>query len=532
MAIGSPFHDRSWSPAEALPETKPVARDRRGSEFAAPSEGMLDLNLVRAAIQDGLLMVFGPDGDPVPPQVFGAAAAEQPDAGVPLSGGPAVRAERIAAVLDAQISGPPGPSQAGDEAWIRAMLGIGPQPEMATADELLAEACTVEVVAFGRDLMITAPNGATFLLADARSWAPEGISLRVAGQGPVALGDLVARLLARADQEHIGPSPNEFAAPECKAWLQGDALRIDLPELGTVDLARPEDGAVAAPSVSLFMASGEVATLDDLLNALSMPIAAPAPTRHADPLAPRSPQFAADEQPPHAVPLALGLPDALAAEPDRVALVVVRGLPDGASLSAGMKSGDGGWLLSPRDLPGLSLTPPRDGASDLALEVAAIAIVSPEGELTSAAATVLVPLRSAAAERAPSPPDEPAPSPMAEPAPSCVIEPAVAGPAPSPPDEPAQASIPLGLDPQVLSRGGPFDAAIVRDLPAGVTLSAGTYDPAIAGWVLLPHQLRNLSVVWAGGPGADLTLRLLGVCLRPGAGARPRVLARVPVTID
>jgi hypothetical protein len=94
------------------------------------------------------------------------------------------------------------------------------------------------------------------------------------------------------------------------------------------------------------------------------------------------------------------------------------------------------------------------------------------------------------------------------------------------------ASIPLRLDPQVLRAGGPFDAVIVRDVPAGVTLSAGTYDPAIAGWVLLAHQLRDLRVQLADDRSAQFTLSLLGVSLRPGGRARPRVLARVPVTID
>jgi hypothetical protein len=83
-----------------------------------------------------------------------------------------------------------------------------------------------------------------------------------------------------------------------------------------------------------------------------------------------------------------------------------------------------------------------------------------------------------------------------------------------------------------LSSGGPFDAVIVRDLPAGVTLSAGTYDPAIAGWVLLPHQLSELSVIAARDQSAEFMVTLWGICLRPGDGGRPRVLARVPVTID
>jgi uncharacterized protein YjeT (DUF2065 family) len=238
MAIGSPFHEPSWSPSGGLPNTAPVEPESRGSGLHVPTEGALDLGLVRAAIQDGLLMVFGPEGDPVPPQVFVAAAAEQPDAGIRLVGGPPVRAECVGAVLDAQSSGQVASGQVGGEAWIKAMLGIGPQPEMARNEDLLAEGCTLDVVGFGRELMITSPNGATFLLADARSRTPDGISLRVAGEGPVALGELVAHLLAGAAQDHTDPSAKEFAAPECKAWLEGEALRIELPEFGAVDLAR------------------------------------------------------------------------------------------------------------------------------------------------------------------------------------------------------------------------------------------------------------------------------------------------------
>ena len=145
MAIGSPFHERSWSPAEPISQATPGEREGRGPGLGTPAEGALDLGLVVAAIQDGLLMVFGPDDDPIPPQVFGAAAAEQPDAAVRLVDGPAVRAERIAAVLDAQTGGRLGSDRGGEEAWIRAMLGVGPQAEMAGADDLLAEGSTREV---------------------------------------------------------------------------------------------------------------------------------------------------------------------------------------------------------------------------------------------------------------------------------------------------------------------------------------------------------------------------------------------------
>jgi hypothetical protein len=112
-----------------------------------------------------------------------------------------------------------------------------------------------------------------------------------------------------------------------------------------------------------------------------------------------------------------------------VALVVVRGLPKAASLSAGVASGDGSWLLSPRNLAGLSLAVPPDLTGDLPLELVAISVASRDGALTSASQAVVVPLRPDAVQVAPAP-------------------------------------IPLGLDPQALSEGGPFDAIIVLGVPA------------------------------------------------------------------
>ena len=543
MAVGSSMSEPSWSPAGGPSEATPAEPARDEFAPAAPAEGPLDLALVRATIRDGLLMVFGPEGDPVPPQVFGVAAAARPDAGVRLMDGPRVRAERVAAVLDAQMSGHLGSGLGGDEPWIRAMLGIGSQPDVAGTDGLSAEACRLDVVAFGQELMITSRNGATFLIADARARTPESICVWVGSEGPIAPGTLADRLLSGAGQDSAEPNPSEFTMPECKAWLEDDALLLDLPEIGPVYLAHIGDAGATAPAASLFTASGEVATISDLLSALSGPVSLaaaiehpeylPAVTERADHLPPSPVPSAADGSTARALPLTIGLPDALAAAPDRVVLVAVRGLPEGASLSAGVASGDGSWLLSPPDLPGLSLTPPRDWASDLSLEIAAIAIASHEGELTASASTVLVPWRSTAVE--------PAPAFVVEPAPSAALgsgssraeheQAATVGSASSWKVEPARTSIRLDLDPQSPSEGETFDAFIVRDLPAGVSLSAGTYDPAMDVWVLLPHQLTGLSVLTSGGWTEDFSLSLMGVSLRAGAGARPRLLARVPVSI-
>ena len=373
-------------------------------------------------------------------------------------------------------------------------------------------------------------------------------------------------------------------------------------------LAHIADAGATAPAASLFTASGEVATINDLLDALSGPVPQPAVPEQAESLPaapeqaeslppapeaesrpaapeaeslpaaiervedlpPSSVQRDADGPPARAVPLAIDLPAALAGAPDRVALVVVRGLPEGSSLSAGAASGDGSWLLAPQDLSGLSLTPPRNWASDLSVEISAIAIASPAGDLTATASTVIVPW-SAAVGPEPCATGDPASSTVGEPAPSAAVSPgccpavapaasasigsasspwvtpapsAAVGPgccpavapapsasigsASSPWVAPTRASIPLDLEAHFPSEGGAFDAFIVRDLPTGVSLSAGTYDPALGVWVLLPHQLTGLSILTPGGWSEDFSLSLTGVCLHAAAGP-PRLLARVPV---
>jgi hypothetical protein len=492
MATGLPFHEQSWSPADGLPEGAAAADGR--SEFVpgSPTEGALDLGLVRAVIEDGLLMVFGPDGDPIPPEIFGAVAAEQPNAGIRWRDGHRVVAERVAAVLDAQTRGHLGAGRdKADNAWIEAMLGIGPQPEMAAAQDLLAEDCTLGVIAFCKELLITSPTEETFLIAEGRSRLPESICLRLANEGPIALSDLVARLLAGAGGDRsaaASANSDEFAAPACHAWIEAAELVIDLPTVGQVHLAQSTGDVGTGALASVFRSDGETVTIADLARALGYPAAPPTATAHDRDVTPVA------ASPTRSVPLNLVLPDTGAAEPNGVALVVVRGLPKTASLSAGVASGDGSWLLSPRSLAGLSLTVPPGLMVDLPLEVVAVSVASGDGALTSASNTQVIPLRSDAVEV-------------------------------------ARAPIALGLDPQALSQGEPFDAIIVLDVPAGTTLSPATHDPVIDAWVLRPRALAELSVLPARGHSQDFTLSLFGVCLQPGSRADPRLLAQVPVTV-
>jgi hypothetical protein len=486
MAIGLPFHDQSWSPADAVPEATPTPAG------AEAREGSLDLGLVRAVIEDGLLMVFGPDGDPIPPEIFAVAAAEQPDARIDVRDGLRVAAERIAAVLDAQMRGHLGSAQGGaDHAWIEAMLGVGPQPAMAEDEDLLAEDGAVKVVAFGKELLITSTSGESFLIAQARSRHPHSICLRLANAGPIAVSDLVARLLAGPGAHRSDAAfahRDEFAAPDCRASLKGDELVIDLPTIGQVHLARSLEDAGAGALASVFMSNGETATLDDLARDIGRP--APLRTAAASDQA-LAPRIAA---PTRAVPLSLALPAGGGTGPDGVALVLVRGLPEAASLSAGVGGGDGSWLLSPQDLSGLSLMLPAGSAADRPLEIVAISVASRDGELTSASGTVVVPAESDALEVAPAP-------------------------------------IALGLNPHALGEGGAFDVIVVLDAPAGASLSPATYDAAIDAWVVLPRQLAELCVLPAAGHEQDFTLSLFGLSLQPDSREDPRLLAQIPVSV-
>ena len=513
MAVTSPASEPARSPGRASPQDSAAEAGGPGFEIAVAFEPdddrALDLKLMRAVIEDGILMVLGPDGDPVPPQSFGAAAAKQPDALVRLTDGPGIRAERIAAVLDAQRGGRLGSGEGGDETWIRAMLGIGPRPEMASGEDLDTERHSVEIIAFGKEMMITSPAGGTFLIAEARTATPASIRLLGAGGEPLALGAVVARLLGRTDRAGAGTmraKVNERTLPDCETWIEDGALVIDLAEIGAMHFVRSRS-LDEGPFISVFMPDGETATIDELLEALSRSqispqayvsrhdLAGPTPAEEAPDV---DPGFASNalEVPGDAslpVPLAVRLPDTLGARPDEIALVVVRQLPPGASLSAGVASGDGDWLLSPTDLSGLSLTPPSGWTRDLRLEIVAIAVQDRDGELASASKPIEVPLH------------------------------------PAPPADVAR-PIPIAVDPQVLSGEAPFDAIIVRDLPARAKLSAGAYDSAIDSWVLLPSQVAELAVTPDVGQSDNFTITLLGVRLSDG-GARPRLLARMPITV-
>lgn len=110
-----------------------AAKDAKPGDSPNPA-----LEQMRLSLEDGLLMVFGPEGDPVPPRAFAAAAAADPEARLGLPDGTKVPASRVAAVLDAQVLGRLGRPERGN-GWILAMLYEGVGPKEASEEQLRAE---------------------------------------------------------------------------------------------------------------------------------------------------------------------------------------------------------------------------------------------------------------------------------------------------------------------------------------------------------------------------------------------------------
>lgn len=87
-------------------------------------------------VEDGLLMAFGPDGDPMPPSLVKSACADDPKGTLQLESGKTVDRRCVLNVLDAQQKGPLADKP--NDGWIDAMLCLGGAFE-PTSPELLQQ---------------------------------------------------------------------------------------------------------------------------------------------------------------------------------------------------------------------------------------------------------------------------------------------------------------------------------------------------------------------------------------------------------
>lgn len=88
-------------------------------------------------IEDGLLMAFGPDGDPVPPSLLKSTDADHAGDELILESGEWVDRQRVLDVLDAQQKG--ALCDHPNDKWVEAMLGLAGGFEPTTPERLAEE---------------------------------------------------------------------------------------------------------------------------------------------------------------------------------------------------------------------------------------------------------------------------------------------------------------------------------------------------------------------------------------------------------
>lgn len=109
-------------------------REPAGDGHVSPAADVAGTICLR--VEGGLLMAFGPDGDPMPPSLVKAACADDPKGTLQLESGKTVDRRRVLNVFDAQQKG--SLADEPNDGWIEAMLCLGGAFE-PTAPELLEQ---------------------------------------------------------------------------------------------------------------------------------------------------------------------------------------------------------------------------------------------------------------------------------------------------------------------------------------------------------------------------------------------------------
>ncbi len=135
-------------------------------------------------------------------------------------------------------------------------------------------------------------------------------------------------------------------------------------------------------------------------------------------------------------------------DPDENLAITISDIPEGVSLSAGIENPDGSITLTPDELSGLTLTPPKNFSGSLDLTISATSAESGDRAVTSDTLTVtLAPVADAPALSAPN----------------------VSG------DE--DTTIALNASVSVTDTDETISSIVISDIPAGVTLNGGTLNP-------------------------------------------------------
>ena len=369
--LAPPPQARRQAPSEAAElgwSAAPSGESPGGAPSRTAEEPRLALGQMRLAIEDGLLMVFGPERDPVPPHAFAAAAAAHPDAPLALPDGTAAPASRVAAVLGAQSLGRLG---AADQAagWILAMLREGGGLEPASDDQLRAEQI--------------APGSQPTVATDAGGVAPESdeqtqscdceqTAAAEADAAPATPQDENAAACEALDRASPDRAAASIEPSHALPWPELDPEEPTLTDSGPYLDAEENAQADAAGNLEAGdPGGGEPGLVRDGGTATADDVASPAGVR----------MIALELNPP-----------ALAGE--AFDALVIRDLPAGALLSAGAYDpAIDGWVLRSQDLGGLAVLSPPELRADFTVTLLGIALRP--GEANTARILARLPVRVA-----------------------------------------------------------------------------------------------------------------------------------------
>ncbi|MCC7280756.1 MAG: hypothetical protein IT556_00150, partial [Acetobacteraceae bacterium] len=177
--------------------------------------------------------------------------------------------------------------------------------------------------------------------------------------------------------------------------------------------------------------------------------------------------------------------------------IVIAGLPPGSVLSAGTQQADGSWVLTPDQLAGLLLTPPRDWSGDAVLSIRAI-VTGQTGDQVETATTLNLHVEAVA------------------------DAPAVAASGGGAEDT----AIPLSLDVRATDIDGSESITSVRisGVPDGASLSAGTRG-ADGVWTLDPADLAGVTLTPPLHFSGSIGLALTAVSTEPNASTAASAIA-------
>ncbi|MCP4345548.1 MAG: hypothetical protein GY795_08480 [Desulfobacterales bacterium] len=160
--------------------------------------------------------------------------------------------------------------------------------------------------------------------------------------------------------------------------------------------------------------------------------------------------------------------------------VVISGVPSDAVLSAGTDNGNGSWTVNIGDLQDLTITTTND--NDFALTVRATSVEDENGDTASVEEVINV-----------------------------TVKQTVSTPIPGPVDTTGyeDTDISLTINPQAANPDSETLSDItIYDVPAGATLSAGTYNEQDGTWTLTASELQGLTITPPPNSDEDFNLRV------------------------